>query len=104
MKNLIAFGMVAAISQKGENRHFSATITPENTAWEPLQSRNCQGQNAKRKSVSAGRCAVALYRSFPPVTPYRTVSRYVHLNPVRAGLVRQPEQWPWSSYPGYRDA
>ncbi len=34
---------------------------------------------------------------------YWTVSRYVHLNPVRAGLVRRPEQWEWSSYPGYRD-
>jgi len=29
------------------------------------------------------------------------VSRYVHLNPVRAGLVSKPEQWKWSSYPGY---
>lgn len=26
------------------------------------------------------------------------VSRYVVLNPVRAGMVRWPEQWPWSSY------
>ena len=33
---------------------------------------------------------------------YWTVSRYVHLNPVRAGLVAHPEQWEWSSYPGYR--
>ena len=32
---------------------------------------------------------------------YWTVSRYVHLNPVRAGLVKRPEQWAWSSYPGY---
>jgi REP element-mobilizing transposase RayT len=32
---------------------------------------------------------------------YWTVSRYVHLNPVRAGLVARPEQWAWSSYPGY---
>jgi len=29
------------------------------------------------------------------------LSRYIHLNPVRAGLVDRPEQWPWSSYPGY---
>jgi REP element-mobilizing transposase RayT len=35
-------------------------------------------------------------------TYYWTVSRYVHLNPVRAGLVARPEQWQWSSYPGYR--
>ena len=33
---------------------------------------------------------------------YGTVSRYVHLNPVRAGLVARPEQWEWSSYPGYQ--
>ncbi|HCC83670.1 TPA: addiction module toxin RelE [Candidatus Uhrbacteria bacterium] len=26
------------------------------------------------------------------------VARYVVLNPVRAGLVKQPEQWRWSSY------
>ena len=31
---------------------------------------------------------------------YWTVSRYIHLNPVRAGLVSRPEQWEWSSYPG----
>jgi putative transposase len=35
---------------------------------------------------------------------YWTVSRYVHLNPVRAGLVGSPEEWEWSSYPGYRYA
>jgi putative transposase len=35
---------------------------------------------------------------------YWTVSRFIHLNPVRAGLVQPPEQWEWSSYPGYRDA
>jgi REP element-mobilizing transposase RayT len=32
---------------------------------------------------------------------YTEVSRYVHLNPVRAGVVKHPEQYPWSSYPGY---
>ena len=26
------------------------------------------------------------------------VCRYVELNPVRAGMVTQPEDWPWSSY------
>lgn len=29
------------------------------------------------------------------------LTRYVHLNPVRAGIVARPELWPWSSYPGY---
>ena len=26
------------------------------------------------------------------------ISRYLHLNPVRAKLVRSPEEWRWSSY------
>jgi hypothetical protein len=34
---------------------------------------------------------------------YWTVSRYIHLNPVRAGLVARPEAWEWSSYPGYTE-
>ncbi|WP_435005378.1 REP-associated tyrosine transposase [Tundrisphaera lichenicola] len=34
---------------------------------------------------------------------YWTVSRYIHLNPVRAGLVPRPEAWAWSTYPGYID-
>jgi len=29
------------------------------------------------------------------------LSRYVHLNPVRAKVVEKPEQYKWSSYPGY---
>jgi len=32
---------------------------------------------------------------------YLEVSRYVHLNPVRAGIVKRPEDYIWSSYPGY---
>ena len=28
-------------------------------------------------------------------------SRYIHLNPVAAGLVRSPEDWPWSSARAY---
>jgi putative transposase len=30
-----------------------------------------------------------------------TVTRYVHLNPVRARLVEDPAKWNWSSYRGY---
>ena len=26
------------------------------------------------------------------------LSRYIVLNPVRAGLTRSPDEWPWSSY------
>ncbi|UCD56412.1 MAG: transposase [Candidatus Hydrogenedentota bacterium] len=30
-----------------------------------------------------------------------SVSRYLHLNPVRAGMVSRPEEYPWSSYREY---
>ena len=29
------------------------------------------------------------------------LSRYIHLNPVTAGVVTRPEDYPWSSYPAY---
>nr|WP_245680521.1 transposase [Bacillus marinisedimentorum] len=29
------------------------------------------------------------------------VSRYIHMNPVRAGMVSDPAEYPWSSYPFY---
>jgi REP element-mobilizing transposase RayT len=31
------------------------------------------------------------------------LSRYIHLNPVRAGIVVKPEDYPWSSYGAYVD-
>jgi hypothetical protein len=35
---------------------------------------------------------------------YWAISRYIHLNPVRARLVQRPEEWAWSSYRGYHRA
>ena len=34
-------------------------------------------------------------------TYFCELSRYVHLNPVRAGIVEKPEDWEWSSYRAY---
>lgn len=31
------------------------------------------------------------------------VSAYIHLNPVRAGIVQRPEDYPWSSFRRYAD-
>lgn len=32
-----------------------------------------------------------------------SLSRYIHLNPVKAGLVQRPEEWEFSSYLEYVD-
>ena len=45
--------------------------------------------------VFQGRYASRLVRSDPHALE---VSRYIPLNPVRAGLRPQPGDWPWSSY------
>jgi putative transposase len=29
------------------------------------------------------------------------VHRYIHLNPTTAGIVKKPDDWPWSSYDYY---
>jgi len=35
---------------------------------------------------------------------FQVVSRYIHLNPVRAKMVQEPGDHPWSSFPGYTNA
>jgi REP element-mobilizing transposase RayT len=34
-------------------------------------------------------------------TYFLELSAYIHLNPVRAGLAKNPANYPWSSYPSY---
>ena len=47
--------------------------------------------------VFQGRCRTELIED---ETYLWTVTRYVHLNPVRAGIAEHPADWGWSSYPG----
>ncbi len=40
-------------------------------------------------------------RALRTVKEYQEKVEYIHLNPVRAGLVSRPEFWPWSSIHDY---
>jgi putative transposase len=40
-------------------------------------------------------------RAIRTVKEYHETIEYVHLNPVRKGMVRRPEDWPWSSIHSY---
>ncbi|WP_028103386.1 REP-associated tyrosine transposase [Pseudoduganella violaceinigra] len=66
-----------------------------------LNARYCQHFN-KRHHVSGhviqGRFHAILIKSDRQL---QAVSRYMNLNPLRARLVRNPSEWPWSSYPAY---
>jgi putative transposase len=35
------------------------------------------------------------------VKEYAETIEYIHLNPVKRGLVKRPEEWKWSSFPEY---
>ena len=55
-------------------------------------------QNAKR-STGSGAVYQGRYKAIPVQTGryFYNVCRYVHRNPLRAGLVTRAEDWPWSS-------
>jgi REP-associated tyrosine transposase len=40
-------------------------------------------------------------RALRTVKEYNDKVEYIHLNPVKAGLVRRPEDWPWSNVQEY---
>ncbi len=56
-----------------------------------------------RRHDRVGHLFQGRYRSFVvEKDPYLLeLSRYIHLNPVRAGMVKKPEAYRWSSYPSY---
>ena len=65
--------------------------------------RRLAGRHARRLNVLTGRTGSAWEGRFKcsPIETDRYLlacSRYVELNPVRAGIVRRPEDFAWSSY------
>ena len=40
-------------------------------------------------------------RALRTVEEYNEKVEYIHLNPVKAGLARRPQDWPWSSFNEY---
>lgn len=59
-----------------------------------------------RRTTGGGHVYQGTYKSFPLQTDHHllTVLRYVESNPLRAGLVKQAERWPWCSLSGRDDA
>jgi putative transposase len=82
--------------------HYHLLIeTPEPNLASGLQYVNGRyGQWSNRRREECGHLFQARYHSALVQTEGHRyeVHRYISLNPVRAGLVRQPEDWAWSSY------
>jgi hypothetical protein len=64
------------------------------------QRRVAAGELWQPRFPSAGLRA-CFDRALRTVEEYTEKVEYIHLNPVRAGLVSRPEDWQWSSYNEY---
>jgi putative transposase len=68
-----------------------------------LGMRQLNGLYARRFNVRQGRCGHLFQARFRSILVEKeshllTTSRYIVLNPVRAGLCAGPDEWRWSSY------
>jgi REP element-mobilizing transposase RayT len=82
--------------------HYHLLIqTPQANLWQGMHMLNSRYVKAFQKR--RGRAGHLLERRYRPILVERQeylleVARYVVLNPVRAGICRHAEDWPWSSY------
>ncbi|MHC4620275.1 MAG: transposase [Planctomycetota bacterium] len=60
---------------------------------------HAQRWHAAHGTAGMGHIYQGRYKSFPVASDghYLTVLRYVESNPLRAGIVRRSQEWPWSS-------
>jgi putative transposase len=64
-----------------------------------LTMTHVQRWHARRHDAGRGHLYQSRFKSFPVQRDghFRKVCRYVERNPLRAGLVRRAENWPWGS-------
>ena len=87
------------------NNHYHLVIeTPDGNLSKGMRQLNgvyTQAFNKRHESVGhifQGRYKAILIQKESHLLK---VSRYVELNPVRAGIVKEPEGWEWSSYKAF---
>jgi REP element-mobilizing transposase RayT len=75
--------------------HYHLLVRAEEEVLAGALERLEEGISARAGRMRVRRMAVGRH--------FLQVTRYIHRNPVEAGLARRPEDWPWSSYRGYLD-
>lgn len=87
----------------GNHYHFLIE-TPEPNLKQIMQNINTSYTvYVNRKHKRSGHLFQGRYKAFlvDKDSYLLELSRYIHLNPVRVGIVRGPEKWEWSSYGAY---
>ena len=84
--------------------HFHFIIWPTSATQMSQFMRRFTGEHAQkwqttRASTGSGAVYQGRYKAIPVQTGryFYNVCRYVQRNPIRAGLVKRAEDWPWSS-------
>jgi len=84
----------------GNHYHILLETPDANLSRGMRQLNGVYTQRFNRKHERVGHLFQGRYKAILVDREYyfRELARYIVLNPVRAGLVRNPEQWRWSSY------
>jgi len=85
-----------------DNHYHLLIETPEANLSRGMQSLNgCYTQRFNRRHQRVGHVFQGRYKSIliEKESHLLEVSRYIVLNPVRAGMVKEAGEWMWSSYP-----
>jgi hypothetical protein len=64
---------------------------------ESIKVSSTRQMNSRRKQAGKLWQGRFFDRALRTVKEYNRAVEYIHLNPVKAGLVQRPEDWPWSS-------
>jgi REP element-mobilizing transposase RayT len=91
---------IIAYCLMGNHFHLAikVAIVPLSFIMQRMESGYCSGFN--RRHGRTGHLFQARYKAFICLTDryFAGLIPYIHMNPVRAGLVASPQDWPWSSY------
>ena len=82
--------------------HWHAIIHPPypltiSTVFKAVKKSSTTGINVRRREVGGLWQERFFDRALRTVREYHEKVEYIHLNPVRRGLVKRPEDWKWSS-------
>jgi len=82
--------------------HVHALLTPQRDLWQVTKW--IKGASARRANQMLGRSGAPFWQdeSFDhwvrTSSEFEHILNYIAMNPVRAGLVSEPSQWPFSSW------
>ncbi len=68
---------------------------------ESIKVSSTRQMNRRRKESGALWQGRFFDRALRTVKEYNETAEYIHWNPVQRGLVKNPDEWPWSSYRDY---